>query len=97
MSPTLVVTRHAGAVEWLRRKGFDGEVIDHLTEIPTGSTVVGVLPVVLVAQLLRAGNSVYLIEFPARNGPRGQELTADEMEALGARLYRVASCDLQEV
>ncbi len=86
---TIIVTRHPGAVEWLRRKGFQGEVIQHLAEIPTEPTrVVGVLPLVLAYQLLAAGHEVYLIEFPVRNGPRGQELTAEEMEAAGAKLLR---------
>jgi CRISPR-associated protein Csx16 len=85
---TVIVTRHAGAIEWLRRKGFEGEVIPHLSDLPKGKRVVGVLPVAIAVQLLQLHNEVYLVEFPARNGPRGAELSADEMQELGAWLMR---------
>jgi CRISPR-associated protein Csx16 len=86
---TLIVTRHLGAVEWLRRKGFQGEIIDNLTEIPTEpKRIVGVLPLQLAYQALAAGHELCLIQFSTRQGPRGDDLSADEMEAAGAKLFR---------
>jgi len=86
----VIVTRHAGAVEWLRRRGIEGEVVASLDEanLPSGMDVYGVLPLHLAVELLRRQCRVFLIQFPARGGPRGQELSADEMEAGGACLYR---------
>jgi CRISPR-associated protein Csx16 len=87
----IIVTRHTGAVEWLQRKGFEGEIISSLDEssLPKEQVVIGVLPLTLAVELLKRRNDVYIIQFPPRsNGPRGVELDADEMEANGARLYR---------
>lgn len=83
------VTRHPGAVEWARRKGLriDREVA-HLDpeRIAAGDTVVGILPVHLAARVCARG-ARYLnlsLDLPAQ--ARGRELSADELEAYGARL-----------
>jgi len=86
----IIVSRHAGAIEWLRRRGIEGEVISHVAdpEVIRGKTVVGNLPMHLAAAADRVG----VIEMP--NLPpdaRGRDLSADEMEAFGASIswYRV--------
>lgn len=85
----LVVTRHAGTVEWLRQQGVVGEVVSHVTpEQVSGRDVVGILPVNLAA----LANSVAMVVFD--NLPpeaRGKELTPEEMDEYGASLrkYRV--------
>ena len=86
----VIVTRHAGAVEWLRRRGVEGEVVSSLdeTNLPDRQDVYGVLPLTLAVELLRRQCRVFVIQFPPRGGPRGAELTADEMSAGGAKLYR---------
>ncbi len=86
----LIVTRHTGAVEWLRRKGITGKVVDSLDrhDLPQKQNVVGVLPLPLAVSLLENGCNVYLIQFPPRNGPKGADLSADEMDEAGAKLFR---------
>lgn len=92
LSEYLIVSRHAGAVEWLRRKGVVGEVITHATpDDVRGKLVVGNLPMHLAALASRVG----IIEMPdLPPEARGKDLSADEMDAFGAILtwYRVERC-----
>jgi len=86
---TICVTRHAGAAEWLHRRGMGvDEVVAHLdpATVGAGDTVVGTLPVNVVAAICARG-ARYLhltVELPAER--RGVELSADDLEALGATL-----------
>ena len=83
------MTRHRGAVDWLRRRGLDAPVVAHATaEEVRGKRVYGVLPLHLAA----AAADVYTIDMPGLPAEkRGQDLTAAEMDEYGARLihYRV--------
>ena len=85
----IIVTRHAGAVEWLRQQGITGEVIAHATpEDVRGREVYGVLPLHLAAEAA----AVHVIDVPNLTPEqRGQDLTPAEMDAAGAHLctYRV--------
>jgi len=94
LSEYLIISRHSGAVEWLRRNGIEGEVVTHVDgpEIIRGKIVVGNLPMHLAAAASRVG----IIEMP--NLPaeaRGRDLTADEMDKYGARLawYKVEALE----
>lgn len=88
-SHTYLVTRHPGALEWLRRQGYaNAEHVQHLRphSVQAGDIVVGTLPINLVADLCERGAS-YLhlsIELPA--DMRGLELNAQQLVSLGARL-----------
>ncbi|HHH38158.1 MAG TPA: CRISPR-associated protein Csx16 [Sedimenticola sp.] len=88
------VTRHHGAREWARRRGLGVDVVcEHLDigRIRPGDRVIGSLPVNLAADVCaRGGRYLHLgIDLPFEL--RGRELTADQMEARGARVeeYRV--------
>ncbi|MBI1209581.1 MAG: CRISPR-associated protein Csx16 [Azospirillum sp.] len=93
MPKTLFVTRHPGAVAWARRRGIEAEAVAHLdiAAVETGDTVLGTLPVHLAADLCARGARYCHLEMDVPQSLRGKELTADEMEAAGARLvsYRV--------
>lgn len=86
---TWFVSRHPGAIEWATRQHLHVDcVVPHLdpTQVQPGDTVIGSLPVNLAAQVCASG-AAYLhlaLELPA--GSRGQELTADDLERLGAQL-----------
>lgn len=80
----LIVTRHAGAVEWLRMRGIEGEVIEHATPGQVrGRHVYGILPLGLAVE----ASSVTAIDVPdLRPEDRGRDLSPEEMDAAGARL-----------
>ena len=81
----LIITRHAGAVEWLRRRGIEGEVIAHATpDQVRGRICYGVLPLNLAA----LASEVWAIDMPdLEAADRGRDLTPKEMDAAGAELF----------
>ena len=88
---TWFVSRHPGALHWMQAHGpaFDRHVA-HLdpTQVQAGDTVIGTLPIQLAAQIC-ARHAAYWhlsLEMPANK--RGQELSAQELETLGASLQR---------
>ena len=87
--PTIIVSRHAGAVEWLRQHGFEGRVIAQATRLDVeGCIVAGTLPMHLAA----LAKEVWIIDMPDLTAEqRGRDLTPDEMDAAGASItqYRV--------
>lgn len=78
----VIVTRHAGMVEWLSLHGIEGDVIAHATpEDVRGRDVFGILPLNLAAE----ASTVVTVDMPAlRPEQRGQDLTPDEMDKAGA-------------
>lgn len=86
----LIVSRHAGAVEWLRMRGITGPVVTHATpEDVRGRDVVGNLPLALAAEALTV-TTIDLPDLPPEQ--RGKDLSPEEMDAAGACLatYQVA-------
>ena len=92
MSEFVIVSRHAGAVEWLEsRRGITGKVIAHAApEDVRGKVVIGALPLHLAALAERVG-SIDMPQLAAAD--RGRDLTPEEMDAAGAHLswYVVAA------
>lgn len=92
----IVVTRHTGALDWFERRGTGPlRRLDHVGDaeiesFSAGDIVAGTLPVNVVARLNARGvRYLHLtLELPA--ALRGKELTADDMDAAGARLEEYA-------
>jgi CRISPR-associated protein Csx16 len=83
------VSRHPGALEWLGRQGLAvDQRVEHLdvSRIDPGDTVVGTLPVNLAAQVCAAGARYLHLSLALTPELRGQELSAEDLEALGASL-----------
>lgn len=85
---TYFVTRHPGAVEWARRQGIDAQLITHLNpaQVEKGDTVLGTLPIQLVAGINERGARYLHLEISLPEAQRGVALSAEEMDRLGARL-----------
>lgn len=96
---TWFISRHPGALEWVKRHGLQvDQYATHLdpASVQPGDTVIGSLPVNLAAAVCQRG-ARYLhlsLELPAHL--RGHELSADQLDALGARVqaYRVEQLSL---
>jgi putative CRISPR-associated protein (TIGR02620 family) len=94
----VTITRHQGAVEFIRvRLGresirlteYNADFIEASEPLHSKPVIVaGVLPLHLALDALARGWQVFLVQFPERSGPRGQEMTAEEMERSGAKLMR---------
>jgi len=91
---TWLVTRHAGAREWARRRGFAVDrVVQHVeseTEVAPGDVVIGSLPANLVARLCERGARYMHLSLDLPLEKRGVELTADDMELFGGCLEEIA-------
>lgn len=91
---TYFVTRHAGAVDWARRRGIDATMKAHLDleQVRPGDTVLGTLPVHLAAQVNERGGRYLHLELNVPEAARGAEWSAEDMERFGAELveYRIA-------
>lgn len=86
---TWFVSRHTGALQWMEQHGpaFDRHV-PHLdpADVRRGDTVIGTLPVHLAAQVCARGAAYLHLVLEAPQEARGRELSAQELQALGATL-----------
>ncbi len=88
MTENLIVTRHATLVEWLRRRGIEGDVIAQATpDDVRGKHVYGVLPMWLAAE----AETVTEVSMPglpleARSKVNGGDFTVEQMDGWGAEL-----------
>jgi CRISPR-associated protein Csx16 len=85
MEDILIVSRHPGAVEWLKLRGVTGEVVAHVSDPRQvmGKVVYGILPLHLAALAAK----VVVIDLPGLQADqRGKDLTPEEMDAAGANL-----------
>jgi len=85
---TYFISRHKGAIEWAKRQNIDARFIDNLdiNKVKADDIIMGSLPVSLVATICEKGGRYFHLHLPLSREDRGKELTADEMEARGARL-----------
>jgi CRISPR-associated protein Csx16 len=89
---TYIVTRHPGAIEWIRRRlgDVDAAVLHHVGDFSfgPGDRVCGVLPLSLAAQICAVGAQAHVLTYEVPESLRGHELSVTTLEALGARLVR---------
>ncbi len=86
---TWFVTRHPGAIEWAARQGLTVDrQVAHLDidAVQAGDTVIGILPIHLAAEACARGARFFNLSLDVPPQARGQELDADTLERLGARL-----------
>lgn len=95
-----LVSRHPGAIDWLHsRLGRACVQLSHLASLDglgPGDTVVGTLPVQLIAQLGERGVRYLHLQISLPPALRGQELSAAQLTALGASLVEYVAytpCD----
>ena len=86
---TYFVSRHAGAIEWAARQHLQVDrIVPHLdpAQVQPGDTVIGSLPVNLAAQVCSGGATYWHLTLELAAELRGKELSADDLESLGARV-----------
>jgi CRISPR-associated protein Csx16 len=80
---TWFVSRHPGALDWMRRHGFTFDChVPHLAieAVCAGDTVIGSLPVNLAAEVCARGATYRHLSLEVAAADRGRELSADELE-----------------
>lgn len=90
----IIITRHAGLVEWLRRRGIVGKVVEHATpENVKQKFVYGVLPMHLAA----LAEGVVVVDMPRLTPEqRGKDLTPEEMDNAGATMVQYCVIRMHE-
>ena len=91
---TWFVSRHAGAIEWAARQGLAVDrLVHHLDpdQVGGGDTVMGSLPVNLAAAVCQRGARYLHLSIELPPELRGKELSADQLDQLGAKMceYRL--------
>ncbi len=87
----ILVTRHPGAIDWMRQQEQEFELIEHLDAsalglLKPGDEVTGMLPVNLVAEVCRRGAQYRHLVLETPPELRGTSLSAADMSALKARI-----------
>lgn len=88
---TLLISRHPSAIAWVKSKMSVDAVLTHLTEddlitLTPAHTVIGTLPIHLAAAVCDTGASFVYLSLDTPPELRGQELSIEQMNQLGARL-----------
>jgi CRISPR-associated protein Csx16 len=97
----LLVTRHPAAQEWIAAR-CSGQIhrLTHLqlSDVQAGDCVVGVLPIPMVADIIKRGARYLNLDIDVPEAARGRELSTAELEAFGAKLveYHVQRVDSAE-
>lgn len=90
----LIVTRHDDAVAWLRSKGYEGDVVTHMSDadvaaLPAASMVIGVLPLHLAVAVIQAGHRFVSLQLEIPADLRGKELTVEAMQDIASLMELV--------
>ena len=93
---TLLISRHPSAIAWVKSKLSVDAVLTHLTDddlakLTPDHTVIGTLPIHLAASVCNTGARFIYLSLDTPPDLRGQELSVEQMDKLGARLenYKV--------
>ena len=97
MNKIVVVSRHAGAIDFVKKTmNYDGDVVfanhidnEMISSLKSGDVVVGVFPMHIAAELNKNGVRTFSIVMNIPADMRGKELTADTMVRLGAKIEEV--------
>lgn len=89
----VLVSRHAGAVQWLRNvlQAPQAECVAHMDgtdALRRGDCVAGTLPLHIAAMLCARGVEVLGLDLPVSQAQRAQVFGADDMQRIGAHLTR---------
>jgi CRISPR-associated protein Csx16 len=93
-----IATRHPGALEFLHGRGLSGRHCKHLSaaDVNSGDTVIGNLPMPLVAQLCAKNVHYWHLCVEVESHERGQELTAEQLEARGVTVRQFQVEELRQ-
>ena len=86
---TWFISRHVGALEWAKRRQIRVDCCAHhldIARLQPGDVVIGTLPAHLAAAVCAHGARYVHLAIDVEAFDRGRELSAEELDATGARL-----------
>ncbi len=86
---TYFISRHTGAKDWISTQGIAIDKIQsHLdiNDINAGDTVIGTLPIQLVAEVCQRGAKYFHLTLNLPEHLRGKDLSPADMDSAGAKL-----------
>lgn len=95
---TYFISRHQGAKDWAKSQNITVDIVQSHLEIgniQSGDTVIGTLPINLVAELCQRGASYYHLTLNLSEDLRGKELTAADMVTAGAKIEQFTAEKIQ--
>lgn len=100
MTKTVIVSRHGGAISWLKSRGIDGTVYqawknENTNLLNKGDVVVGNLPLTMISEILKTGATFGLLNLPeVPLEKRGMELTPEELNDYGANVMEITNISI---
>jgi CRISPR-associated protein Csx16 len=97
---TFVVSRHPGAIAWLKSQAIEGEIHpawknENTSLLSKGDIVVGNLPLTMIAEILKSGATFGLLNLPeVPLEKRGMELTPEELHKFGANVMEITNISI---
>lgn len=95
---TYFISRHQGAKDWAKQNNIEVDVVQSHLDIDgiyAGDSVIGTLPINLVAALCQRGASYYHLTLNLSEALRGKELTAADMQNAGAIIEQFSAEKIQ--
>jgi len=101
---TIFITRHPGAVEWLKANypkiAKSATMVSHFDASTTeaGDVIVGILPVNMICDVINHGARFIALQIDLPAELRGKELTVEDMDNCNAKLqeYHVEAIDFAD-
>src|SRR5690554_1325849 len=97
---TWLVSRHPGAVEWIRQQNISiDQQVAHLDieQVHAGDCVIGTLPIQLAAEICARGARYLHLSVQLPFELRGQELDSHTLNRLGATLKEFSVKQLSQL
>jgi len=89
---TYLVSRHPASIQWIEQQGIHIDQFlnhftqEHLEQLQSKDTVVGILPIQIVAQINQKGAHYYHLTLNIPFEYRGKELTLQDLNRFKASL-----------
>jgi len=100
MTKTVIVSRHDGAILWLKSHGIEGEIHpawknENISLLNKGDVVIGNLPLTMISKILESGATFGLLNLPeVPLEKRGKELTPEELTTFGANVMEIKGIEI---
>jgi len=93
----VIVSRHEGTIDYLKKRYPNAEVVNHIDDPKKfkDSLIIGNLPLHMVSEVLKNGNRFVMVSLDIPRELRGKELNESELKEY-IKLYEIKKLELEE-